>query len=93
MSSSKSKRTNDRGRSRAIPQEIADLLIMLKDENPALSVTLVIRAAREAGVPDDQPLPSSTVHRLLDAHGLMHKRLDQPTFRAPSSRIACLRHV
>lgn len=69
----------DRGQSRAIPQEVADLLLMLKDENPKLSVPLVIRAAREAGVPDDQPLPSSTVHRLLDAHGLMSKQPEQPS--------------
>lgn len=69
----------DRGQSRAIPQEIADLLLMLKDENPELSVPLVIRAAREAGVPDDQPLPTSTVHRLLDAHGLMRKQTEQPS--------------
>lgn len=70
----------DRGQSRAIPQEVADILIMIKDENTELSVPLVIRAAREAGaIPNDLPLPPSTVHRLLDAHGLMRKVPEQPS--------------
>jgi putative transposase len=70
----------DRGRSRAIPQAIADALLSIKEENAKLSVPLVIRAARATGeVPPELPLPPSTVHRLLARHGLMRKDPDAPT--------------
>jgi transposase InsO family protein len=71
---------SDRGQSRAIPQDVADILLTIKEENRALSVPLVIREARTIdAVPNDLPLPPSTVHRLLDAHGLMRKESEQPT--------------
>jgi transposase InsO family protein len=71
---------SDRGQSRAIPQDVADILLTIKEENRALSVPLVIREARTIdAVPNDLPLPPSTVHRLLDAHGLMRKDAEQPT--------------
>ncbi len=67
----------DRGRSRAIPPPIADLLVTIKEDRPELSVPLVIRAARASGeVPGALPLPPSTVHRLLARHGLMRKDSD-----------------
>ena len=70
----------DRGRARAIPQAIADLLLGIKEENTQLSVPLVIRTARATGeVPPELPLPTSTVHRLLARHGLMRKDPDAPT--------------
>jgi putative transposase len=70
----------DRGRSRALPQPVADLLVTLKEDNPKLCVQLVIREARASGeVPDALPLPPSTVHRLLARHGLMRKDSAQPT--------------
>jgi putative transposase len=72
----------DCGRSRALPQPVADLLITLKEDHPKLSVPLVIRAARASGeVPEALPLPPSTVHRLLARHGLMRKDPDAPTDR------------
>jgi len=72
----------DRGRSRALPQPVADLLITLKEDHPEISVPLVIRAARASGeVPEALPLPPSTVHRLLARHGLMRKDPDAPTDR------------
>jgi len=65
----------DRGRSRALPQAVADALMSLKDEQPALSIPQLIRAVRAAGVaPASAALPSSTVHRLLSRAGLMHKQ-------------------
>jgi len=71
---------SDRGQSRAIPQDIADVLLTIKEENRALSVPMVIREARGTGaIPDDLPLPQSTVHRLFDAHDLMRKELEKPT--------------
>lgn len=64
----------DRGRSRALPQAVADALTSLKDEQPALSIPQLIRAVRDSGaVPEAQALPPSTVHRLLSRAGLMHK--------------------
>lgn len=64
----------DRGRSRALPQAVADALLSLKDEQPALSIPELIRAVRDCGVaPASLALPHSTVHRLLSRAGLMHK--------------------
>ena len=51
----------------------------IKDEEHSLSVALVIERARATGtVPDDLPLPNSTVHRLLSRAGLMRKRPEEP---------------
>jgi putative transposase len=73
------RRRADRGRSRAIPEPVAELLYSLKELKPALSVRLLIREARATGqVPPELPLPPSTVHRLLASAGLMEKKPDQP---------------
>ena len=70
----------DRGQSRSVPQAVADALVSLKDEHPALSIPQLIRAVREAGAaPESVPLPASTVHRLLSRAGLMHKQPAQPS--------------
>ena len=70
----------DRGRSRTLPQAVADALVGLKDEQPALSIAQLIRAARQAAaVPESLELPPSTVHRLLSRAGLMHKKLAEPS--------------
>lgn len=64
----------DRGQSRSLPAAVVDALLGTKEGNPALSVQLVIREARQhPDVPADLPLPASTVHRLLARHGLMDK--------------------
>ncbi len=70
----------DRGQSRSIPPQVAETLLAIKEDNLKLSVQLVIREARAGGkVPDELPLPPSTVHRFLARHGLMRKDPDQPT--------------
>jgi transposase InsO family protein len=71
----------DQGRARAIPQPIADLLCCIKEEKPALSVTLVIaEAMASSDVPADVTLAPATVHRLLSRRqGLMQKRPQEPT--------------
>jgi hypothetical protein len=65
---------------RAIPQCLADLLKMLKDEHRDWSVATVIETARKM---DEQAaamaLPVSTVHRLLSRAGVMGKRPEDPT--------------
>lgn len=74
------RRRADRGRPRAIPEPVAELLCSLKELKPALSVRLLIREARATGqVPPELPLPPSTVHRLLAGAGLMEKKPDQPS--------------
>jgi transposase InsO family protein len=70
----------DRGQSRALPRELSDLLVSIKDEKPELSVQLVIREAIARGkVPEGLPLAPSTVHRLLSRAGLMAKRPGEPS--------------
>ena len=66
----------DRGQPRRLPPEVAELLVSLKTEQPALSVKSLIGAARERGV--DHPLAPSTVHRLLAREGLLDKRPGDP---------------
>jgi len=70
----------DRGRSRALPQAVADALIAFKDEHPERSLPELIRAVRESGVASASlALPRSTVHRLLSRAGLMQKKDSEPT--------------
>lgn len=69
----------DVGQSRSLPPEVADLLASIKDDNPLLSVKLVIDSARATKkVPQELPLPMTTVHRLLTRRGLMHKEGEAP---------------
>jgi len=64
----------DRGQSRTLPAQTVDVLLAIKEGNPALSVQLAIREARKhADVPHELPLPASTIHRLFTRHGLMDK--------------------
>lgn len=64
----------DEGSTRALPQEVADLLVTLKEENPRLTVPQVITDARATGnIADDIELAPSTVHRLLSRRGVMKK--------------------
>ena len=66
----------DRGLPRRLPPEVAEVLVSLKSEQPALSVKALIGAARAHGV--DHPLAPSTVHRLLAREGLLDKRPGEP---------------
>jgi transposase InsO family protein len=69
----------DQGRARAIPQDVADLLCQLKEENPGLSVAAVIERARSVAAAAELHLAPATVHRLLSRHGLMERRGTEPT--------------
>ena len=72
----------DAGQSRALPRDVVDVLLAIKDDNPELSVQLVIKEARTAKkhgssepvVPPDLELAPTTVHRLLSRAGLMRKK-------------------
>jgi transposase InsO family protein len=64
----------DRGRSRALPAEVAEQLLGLKETQPKLSVRQVIaRVLADGTVAEGAHLPPSTVHRLFVRHGLMDK--------------------
>jgi transposase InsO family protein len=65
----------DQGRSRALPQAVADALLSLKEEQPQLSIPQLI-AAVAGSVPDAVSPAPSTVHRLLKRAGLMDKAGD-----------------
>ena len=70
------KTRSDRGLPRRLPPEVAEVLVSLKSEQPALSVRALIKAARERGI--DHPLAPSTVHRLLSREGLLDARPGDP---------------
>ena len=71
---------SDLGNTRAIPQEIADLLCHIKEESSALSIGAVIEKARVTGsLSNEIHLAPATVHRLLSRHGLMDRKPDEPT--------------
>ncbi|MFZ5776036.1 MAG: DDE-type integrase/transposase/recombinase [Thermodesulfobacteriota bacterium] len=68
------KTRKDAGRSRALSQAVADLLIAAKEANPALSVSRLIHEVRQSGaLAPELTLAPSTVHKLLDKAGLMKK--------------------
>ena len=72
------KNRGDRGRARRMPPEIAEMLISIKEDNPALSVRAVIDAACKRGLPADAHLAPSTVHRLLAREGLLDRGNREP---------------
>lgn len=79
----KPKPRNDLGRSRALPQQLADQLLSLKEEQPHLSVAQLIDSLTPAPTPATA-LPAwrpcaSTVYRLLRRAGLMDKSAEHTT--------------
>lgn len=60
----------DRGRSRAIPAEIAEQILCVKRERPRRSIRRIIRMLERAQIVARGTLHRSTVHRLLQAHQL-----------------------
>lgn len=64
------KARSDRGASRAVAAEVADLLVRAKRERPRRSIRRIIRMLERAGVVRRGELARSSVHRLLQAHGL-----------------------
>jgi len=68
------KARTDRGKTRRLPLEVADLLLATKEKEPELTVPLTIKKARESGlIPDEIRLPTSTVYKLLARNGLTGK--------------------
>ncbi len=69
------KERSDKGKARRMPCEIADLLLTIKEEEPELTVPLVIKKVRASGqVAETIRLPESTVYKLFSRHGLNKKK-------------------
>ena len=65
---------SDLGGSRALPQEVKDLLLSIKEDNRELSVQLIIKEALATRkVPEEVSLAPTTVHRLFARAGLMRR--------------------
>jgi putative transposase len=75
------KQRADHGSTRSIPPRVADLLCQLKDDDPGLTIPMVIREARKHTnvVSDEVVLAESTVHRLLARRGLTRKPAGTPS--------------
>ena len=70
---------SDRGKSRAIGPELADLIVRAKREKPRRSLRRIIRALERAHVVAPDELARSTVHRLLAAHAISARPLRGPS--------------
>lgn len=68
----------DRGRSRAIPAEVAELILRVKRERPRRSIRRIIRMLERARIVRAGELHRSSVHRLLVAHGASARPLRGP---------------
>lgn len=68
----------DRGKSRAIPAELAEHILRAKRERPRRSIRRIIRMLERAGLVRAGELARSTVHRLLAAHGVSARPLRGP---------------
>jgi putative transposase len=73
------KQRADIGSVRTIPAQVVDLLCMLKDDEPMLTIPALIKRVREQHrdlISDEVTLAESTVHRLLARRGLMRRPKD-----------------
>jgi transposase InsO family protein len=68
----KPKLRRDNGSCR-LPQEVADLLVELKEQDRTRTVPMVIELARGKGVKPEIVLAPSSVHRLLTRRGVMQR--------------------
>ena len=68
----KPKERSDRDRPRRMSPDAIETLLSIKKGSPELSVRQVIKQARDSGdIPEEMPLPPSTLHRLFAREGLM----------------------
>jgi len=68
----------DRAQSRAITPEVAALILRARREKPRRSTPRIIRLLERAGAVRTGTLSKSSVHRLLQAHGLSGRPLRGP---------------
>jgi len=86
----KPKGRTDAGCSRAIAPGIAERLVAIKRENPRRSIRRIIRMLERDGAVRRKELKRSTVHRLLQSHGIggRPRRVDETERRAFRHRYA-----
>jgi len=72
-------RRSDRGQSRAIGAELAELVVRAKREKPRRSIRRIIRMLERAGVVRPGRLTRSAVHRLLSVRGLSSRPVRGPS--------------
>jgi len=70
---------SDKGTSRAIGAELADLVVRAKREKPRRSVRRIIRMLERAGIAAKGELARATVHRLLAAAGISARPVRGPS--------------
>ena len=68
----------DLGRSRAIDHELGELILRIKREKPRRSIRRIIRMVERAGLVRPRQLSRSSVHRLLQAHGVSQRPVRGP---------------
>lgn len=68
----------DRGRSRVITSQLADLIERLKRENPHRTGTTLLRELALDSEPNSPPLSASTLYRFLKERGLTERQLLAP---------------
>jgi transposase InsO family protein len=68
----------DCGKSRAISPEVAEYILRVKRERPRRSIRRIIRMLERASIVRAGELRRSTVHRLLQAHGVSARPLRGP---------------
>lgn len=66
---------SDAGASRGIRPELAERLVLLKQQNMRRSVRRLIKLLERLGEARKGELKRSTVHRLLAAHGISHREV------------------
>lgn len=91
----KPKPRNDLGRSRALPQHLADQLLALKEEQPHLSVSQLIDSLTPASTTATTAAvtpAASTVYRLLRRAGLMDKSAEHSTGQDADRRRFAFEH-
>ncbi|MEO7329233.1 MAG: Mu transposase C-terminal domain-containing protein [Minicystis sp.] len=69
---------SDRGTSRAVRAEVAEIIVRAKREKPRRSIRRIIRALERAGVVRPKELTRSSVHRLLVVAGASKRPLRGP---------------
>jgi putative transposase len=69
----------DKGRSRAIRAEVAEVILRAKREKPRRSVRRIIRMLERAGLVKRGELARATVHRLLAAAGISERPVRGPS--------------
>lgn len=70
---------SDRGQSRSIPPETADLVLRAKREKPRRSIRRIIRMLERARVIAPGELSRSSVHRLLQSEGISRRPVRGPS--------------